>query len=88
MHWGGAAPQRRQYRIDLVSGHGDDHEVVRRLLVQRVSHPHVGPLAVEYSVFAVDGRPDLSLVIYNPATAADAAKVRSLMESTPTRERP
>ena len=56
--------------------------------VKHIRHPLLGPLAVEYSVFAVDGRPDLSLVIYNPATAADAAKVRSLMESTPTRERP
>jgi hypothetical protein len=34
----------------------------------------------EYSAFAVDGRPDLSLVIYNPATPADADRIRSLVK--------
>ena len=28
---------------------------------------------------AVDGRPDLGMVIYNPATSADADKIRSLV---------
>ena len=37
-------------------------------------------IALEYSTFAVDGRPDLSLVIYNPATPADAEKIRSLVK--------
>jgi hypothetical protein len=36
-------------------------------------------IALEYSAFAVDGRPDLSMVIYNPATPADAERVRSLI---------
>jgi transcriptional regulator with XRE-family HTH domain len=44
-------------------------------------HPAVGPIALEYSAFAVDGRPDLGMVIYNPATPADADLVRSLIES-------
>jgi hypothetical protein len=35
---------------------------------------------LDYSSFAVDGRPDLSLVIYNPAPAADADKIRSLVK--------
>jgi len=38
-------------------------------------------IALEYSTFAVDGRPDLSLVIYNPATPADAEKIRSLVKT-------
>jgi hypothetical protein len=38
---------------------------------------------MEYSAFAVDGRPDLGMVIYNPATAADADRVRSLISSRP-----
>jgi hypothetical protein len=38
----------------------------------------LGPLAFEYSAFAVDGRPDLSMVVYNPATSADVEKIRSL----------
>jgi transcriptional regulator with XRE-family HTH domain len=36
-------------------------------------------LELEYSSFAVDGRPDLSLVIYNPATAKDAERIRRLI---------
>jgi transcriptional regulator with XRE-family HTH domain len=47
---------------------------------KHLRHPILGPLAMEYSAFAVDGRPDLSMVVYNPATDADAELVRSLME--------
>jgi len=47
---------------------------------KRVRHPKAGVIALEYSSFAVDGRPDLSLVIYNPATPADAEKIRSLVK--------
>jgi transcriptional regulator with XRE-family HTH domain len=44
-----------------------------------IKHPLAGLIGLEYSAFAVDGRPDLGLVIYAPATAADADKIRSLM---------
>src|SRR5262249_51218786 len=44
-----------------------------------VRHPIAGMIALEYSTFAVDGRPDLSMVIYNPATPADAECIRSLL---------
>src|SRR6266403_397903 len=47
---------------------------------KRIRHPKAGVIALEYSTFAVDGRPDLSLVIYNPATPADAEKIRSLVK--------
>jgi transcriptional regulator with XRE-family HTH domain len=47
--------------------------------VKHIRHPVLGPLAFEYSAFAVDGRPDLSLVIYNPATPADADKISALI---------
>ena len=46
--------------------------------VKHIRHPVLGPLAFEYSAFAVDGRPDLSMVVYNPTTPADAEKIRSL----------
>jgi transcriptional regulator with XRE-family HTH domain len=50
-------------------------------------HPVAGPIALEYSAFAVDGRLDLSMVIYNPATPADAGRVSSLLRSTPEASR-
>jgi hypothetical protein len=39
----------------------------------------LGPLAFEYSAFAVDGRTDLSMVIYDPATPEDARRIKSLI---------
>ncbi|MDB6103586.1 MAG: Helix-turn-helix protein, partial [Gammaproteobacteria bacterium] len=48
--------------------------------VKHLRHPIAGPIAFEYSAFAVDGRPDLNLVIYNPATPADADRIRSLLK--------
>jgi transcriptional regulator with XRE-family HTH domain len=54
--------------------------------VKQIRHPVLGPLAFEYSAFAVDGRTDLSMVIYNPATAVDAEMIRSQIGSTPKRE--
>jgi transcriptional regulator with XRE-family HTH domain len=49
--------------------------------VKHVRHPIAGPIAFEYSAFAVDGRPDLAMVVYNPATAADAERINSLLEA-------
>ena len=49
--------------------------------VKHIRHPVLGPLAFEYSAFAVDGRTDLSMVVYNPATPADAERIKSLMEA-------
>jgi transcriptional regulator with XRE-family HTH domain len=50
-------------------------------VVKHIRHAVLGPLAFEYSAFAVDGRPDLSMVIYNPATSGDAEKIKSLTDS-------
>ena len=44
-------------------------------------HPTAGLIALEYSSFAVDGRPDLGMVIFTPATPADAARISSLLSS-------
>ena len=49
--------------------------------VKHMKHPILGPIAFEYSSFAVDGRPDLGMVVYNPATPADAERIRSLVIS-------
>jgi transcriptional regulator with XRE-family HTH domain len=56
---------------DVAGGHFE--------LVKHIRHPILGPVAFEYSAFAVDGRPDLSMTVYNPATPADAERVASLI---------
>ncbi len=45
--------------------------------IKHIRHPVFGPFAFEYSAFAVDGRQDLSMVVYNPATPADVEKISS-----------
>lgn len=47
--------------------------------VKRVRDAHVGTIALEYSSFAVDGRPDLGLMIYSPASPEDAGRIRIRM---------
>src|SRR5580704_9951363 len=46
--------------------------------VKHIRHPVLGPLAFEYSAFAIDGRTDLSMIVYNPATPEDARLIQSL----------
>jgi transcriptional regulator with XRE-family HTH domain len=48
--------------------------------VKHIRHPVLGTLAFEYSAFAVDGRTDLSLLVYNPLTPADAERIASLLD--------
>ncbi len=48
--------------------------------VKHIRHPVLGPLAFEYSAFAIDGRTDLAMVVYNPATPKDAERIRSLLD--------
>ena len=49
--------------------------------LKRLRHPILGPIAFEYSSFVVDGRPDLGMVVYNPATSADADLIRAHLQS-------
>lgn len=49
--------------------------------VKHLRHPKLGKLEVEYSAFAVEGRPDLTMVVYNPTGAETAAKVRKLIKA-------
>ncbi len=51
--------------------------------IKHLRHPQVGLLALEYSAFAVDGRPDLSLLVYNPATPTDRKLVEALLTQKP-----
>jgi transcriptional regulator with XRE-family HTH domain len=68
------------WRNNDVQGHGDGVKVLH--------HPIAGALSMEFSAFAVDSRPDLNMVIYNPATSADADKIRALLKSPAKRAPP
>ncbi|HEX3504818.1 MAG TPA: helix-turn-helix transcriptional regulator [Xanthobacteraceae bacterium] len=61
------------WRDNDVRAHGEG--------IKYLKHPLVGLIALEYSAFAVDGRPDLAMVIYNPATPEDAERIRTLIKS-------
>ncbi len=54
---------------------------------KRLNHPTLGAIELEYSAFAVDGRPDLSMIVYNPVDAALADRIRALMNPKPARGR-
>jgi transcriptional regulator with XRE-family HTH domain len=54
--------------------------------VKRIRHPVLGPIAFEHSTFSVDGRTDLAMVVYNPATPEDGERIKSLMEASRERE--
>jgi len=49
--------------------------------VKQIRHHVLGPLTFEYSAFAVDGRPDLSMVIHNPVKPQDAERIRLLIDA-------
>lgn len=47
--------------------------------VKRLRHPELGTIELEYSGFAVDGRPDLGMIVYNPVDPGVADRIRSLL---------
>jgi transcriptional regulator with XRE-family HTH domain len=63
------------WRESPVPGHAE--------AVKQIRHPVLGLVSFEYSVFAVDARPDLSLLVYNPATADDAAAIAAALKAAP-----
>jgi transcriptional regulator with XRE-family HTH domain len=46
---------------------------------KRLHHTELGLIELEYSGFAVDGRPDLGMIVYNPVDPAVAERIRSLL---------
>ena len=49
--------------------------------LKRIHHPDLGPLELEISACAIDGRPDLGMVVYHPATVAETARIKALLNS-------
>jgi len=60
---------------------GEHHVQSFEGIVKRVHHPLSGLIALEYSSLAIDGRPDLAMVVYTPVTTRDRQAVQSLLES-------
>jgi transcriptional regulator with XRE-family HTH domain len=59
-----------------------DNEVVAHSEgIKRIHHPEMGLLAMEFSSFAVEGRPELGMIVYNPASAADSERLRALLDT-------
>ncbi len=63
------------WRDNDVNGYGEG--------VKRLHHAELGPLQLEFSAFAVDGRPELGMVVFNPATREDGDRIRTLLASRP-----
>ncbi|MDN7202665.1 transcriptional regulator, partial [Klebsiella pneumoniae] len=55
-----------------VAGHGEGYK--------RINHPQMGQLDLEFTSFAVEGRPDLSLLVFNPATTESQRKIHGLLQ--------
>jgi len=56
--------------------------------LKRLHHPDIGPVALEFSTFAVEGRPDLTMMVYNPATEETAARIEALIAARTGRSDP
>ncbi|MGM4910652.1 helix-turn-helix transcriptional regulator [Rhizobium sp. 768_B6_N1_8] len=46
---------------------------------KRLRHPVLGDIELEYSGFAIDGRPDLNMVVYNPIDPDVVERIRRLV---------
>ena len=53
--------------------------------VKRLLHPVFGTVEMEYSLFAVDGRPDLSMIVYTPLDPKMAERIRQAVTSNDER---
>lgn len=62
---------REFWEMGEVALHGEGSKQLR--------HPVMGLINLEFSTFAVDGSPDLGLVIFSPAGDADREKIRAFL---------
>jgi len=68
------------WRDNDVAGHADG--------MKRIRHPEHGLLELEFSAFSVDGRPDLGMIVYNPASRATARRIEAVMSCVEKRSGP
>lgn len=51
--------------------------------VKRIQHPIAGALALEHSTFSVEGGNGLNMIVFTPATPADAQAIAALLSGRP-----
>lgn len=51
--------------------------------VKRIYHPQAGAIELEFSTFAVEGRPDLAMLVFNPATEESRLKIDAQLRQSP-----
>jgi transcriptional regulator with XRE-family HTH domain len=66
---------RQMWQANDVNAYGEG--------TKRLHHASLGLLELEFSAFAVDGRPDLGMVVYNPVTSQDAGRIRAYVLGQP-----
>jgi transcriptional regulator with XRE-family HTH domain len=66
-----SADFRRLWAENEVRSHGAG--------MKRLNNPFVGPFTLEISAFAVDGAEGLTMLVFTPASAADARAIEALM---------
>jgi len=59
------------WRDNEVVAHGEG--------LKRIHHAELGLLELEFSAFSVDGRPELGMVVYNPANQDVATRIRGYL---------
>lgn len=63
------------WRRNDVAGHAEG--------VKHLRHPHLQDIALEFSTFIVDGRPDLTMMIFNPADDESQQRIRQWLDAHP-----
>jgi transcriptional regulator with XRE-family HTH domain len=63
------------WRRNDVAGHGEG--------IKQLHHPQIGDIDLEFSTFAVEGRADLNLMIFNPANRDSELRIQQWMVAHP-----
>jgi transcriptional regulator with XRE-family HTH domain len=61
------------WRENKIADHADGFK--------RLRHPELGLIELEFSMFAVEGRPDLGMLVFNPATPDSAGRIARIMST-------
>ena len=63
------------WRRNDVAGHAEG--------IKHLHHPQLEAIALEFSTFIVDGRPDLTMMVFNPADGQSQQRIRQWLNTHP-----